>query len=301
MLDRIDVKYFKLAVGMDNIGKETDVDISARCPICGDSRKKKNSKRLHLYTKGTVTNINCFNGDCSCQNKTVYSFLRDFFPPLLDKYKKEQFGNTMKKLANGETDDVFKSFKKETEEKQEKQEKQGDDSSGSNEQKSTVTFEEKKALASYKTDKKNQLFDFIIEQIQVHHLHPISVHFPNGIIPVCVAFIVLSIILGSKSLSDAYLYNLIFVFLSMPVVLFSGYVEWKNKFKGIITNTFITKIVCGFIVFCTSFISIIWKIFNPDIFINIDFGSYILIFINIIMLIAAGIAGHIGGKLVFKD
>jgi len=179
--------------------------------------------------------------------------------------------------------------------------KKDDDSVESNEQKSTVTFEEKKAIASYKFETKNQLFDFIIKQIQVHHLHPISVHFPNGIIPVCIAFIVLSITFGSKSLSDAYLYNLIFVFLSMPVVLFSGYVEWKNKFKGIITNTFITKIVCGLIVFCTSFISIIWKIFNPDIFTNIDFGSYILILINILMLIAAGIAGHIGGKLVFKD
>ena len=82
MLDRVDIKYFKLAVG-SNIGRETDNDISARCPICGDSSKKKNSKRLHLYTKGDITNINCFNGDCQCQNKTVYSFLRDFFLALM--------------------------------------------------------------------------------------------------------------------------------------------------------------------------------------------------------------------------
>ena len=114
MLDRLDVKYFKLAVGLDNIGKETDVDISARCPVCGDSRKNKHSKRLHLYTKGNVTNVNCFNGDCAAQNKTVYSFLRDFFPALLNQYKKENFGNTMAKLAKGDTEDVFGQFKKET-------------------------------------------------------------------------------------------------------------------------------------------------------------------------------------------
>jgi len=113
MLDRLDIKYFKLAVGMDSIGKETDVDISARCPICGDSRKKKSAKRLHLYTKGNVTNVNCFNGDCSCKNKTVYSFLRDFFPALLGQYKKENFGNTIEKLAKGDTEDVFGQFKKE--------------------------------------------------------------------------------------------------------------------------------------------------------------------------------------------
>lgn len=115
MLQRLDVKYFKLAVGLDNIGKETEVDIVARCPVCGDSRKNKKTKRLHLYTKGTVTNVNCFNGDCPVHNKTMYSFLRDFFPALLNQYKKENFGNTLEKLANGETEDVFQQFKQEEE------------------------------------------------------------------------------------------------------------------------------------------------------------------------------------------
>jgi len=110
MLGRLDIKYFKLAVGLDNIGKETTNDIVARCPICGDS-KNKSKKRLHLYNKNTVTNVNCFNGDCPCQNKTVYSFLKDFYPNLLGKYKTEQFGNTMEKLASGDSD-VFETFKK---------------------------------------------------------------------------------------------------------------------------------------------------------------------------------------------
>lgn len=119
MLDRIDVKYFKLAVGSDRVGRQTDVDISARCPICGDSQKKKSSKRLHLYTKdGKTGHVNCFNGDCSCQNKTMYSFLRDFYPALLPQYKRENFQNTMNTLSsNGNLesteDDVFASFVKE--------------------------------------------------------------------------------------------------------------------------------------------------------------------------------------------
>ena len=123
MLDRIDIKYFKLAVGLENIGKETDLDITARCPVCGDSRKNKRTKRLHLYEKNGVTNCNCFNGDCGVQNKTVYSFLRDFFPALLPQYKKETFGNTLEKLSKNETADVFSSFKKEPEETLEQPEK----------------------------------------------------------------------------------------------------------------------------------------------------------------------------------
>lgn len=117
MLDRIDVKYFKLAVGTEHIGKENNNDIAVRCPICGDSYKKKNSKRLHLYQKGNVTNISCFNGGCPVHNKTVYSFLRDFYPALLSGYKREKFQNDISNLSNphnSEIIDVFKNIKKDT-------------------------------------------------------------------------------------------------------------------------------------------------------------------------------------------
>ena len=122
-LNRLSIKFFKLAVGIDRIGKETDVDISARCPVCGDSQKNKRTKRLHLYNKGNTDTdfVSCFNGDCAVHNKTVYSFLKDFFPALIEQYKKENFRNTMTKLANGDTEDVFGTFKKAPEPEKEKE------------------------------------------------------------------------------------------------------------------------------------------------------------------------------------
>lgn len=115
MLDRTDVKYFKLAVGAQNIKKETDVDIAARCPVCSADDRWKNTSRLHLYVKGTVTNVNCFSGDCPITNKSVYSFLREFYPQFLPNYKRDNFGNTIDKLKSmkDEPSDVFASFKKE--------------------------------------------------------------------------------------------------------------------------------------------------------------------------------------------
>jgi hypothetical protein len=68
-----------------------------------------------------VTNVSCFNGDCAVHNKTVYSFLKDFFPALLEQYKKENFRNTMTKLANGNIEDVFGTFKRASEPKKEKE------------------------------------------------------------------------------------------------------------------------------------------------------------------------------------
>jgi len=108
-ISRIDRKYFLLAIGSSYVAKDSDEDIAVRCPICGDSRQKKRSARLHLYSKGEVTNVNCFNGTCAAQNKSVYGFLRDFFPNLLSNYKKEVFGTTIEKLKEGT--DVFGRFR----------------------------------------------------------------------------------------------------------------------------------------------------------------------------------------------
>jgi hypothetical protein len=106
-LSTIDVRYFKLAVGQENIGKENSVDIVARCPVCGDSQKNKNSKRLHLYIKNNETRINCFNGDCEVNNKTTYGFLKSFYPNLLENYKRENFIQNLNTLSGTESEDVF--------------------------------------------------------------------------------------------------------------------------------------------------------------------------------------------------
>lgn len=117
MLNKVDVKYFKMAVGLDRIGRETDIDISARCPICGDSKTKKNSKRLHLYSREgiDVSFCSCFNSGCQAENKTIFSFLRDFYPTLFEQYKRETFQSNINELSqnNSGSSDVFNFVKKE--------------------------------------------------------------------------------------------------------------------------------------------------------------------------------------------
>lgn len=64
-----------------------DLDIACKCPVCGDSRTRKNLKRLHLYQKGDVINVNCFNGDCSVKNMTPYRFFEYYNSRVFEQFK----------------------------------------------------------------------------------------------------------------------------------------------------------------------------------------------------------------------
>ena len=68
-------------------------------------------------------------------------------------------------------------------------------------------------------------YESITDLMVKHHIHPITVHFPNGIVPVAVAFIFLAVMFSVGSLELAAFYNMIFVVLTLPMVLFSGFNE----------------------------------------------------------------------------
>ena len=71
--------------------------------------------------------------------------------------------------------------------------------------------------------------DGSIELMTKKKAHPITVHMPNGLLPVVVLFLLLSFIFDSMGFAQASFYNLVVVVLAMPVVLFSGYADWQDK------------------------------------------------------------------------
>jgi len=151
--------------------------------------------------------------------------------------------------------------------------------------------------ASISFFKENVLFNLLAK----HHIHPISVHVPNGVLPVSIIFIVLAAIFNFAGLSQAAFYNLIFVVLSMPLVLFSGFIEWQNKYNGSLTKLFLAKIICSVIVTVTAIILALWLFINPDVAITPSPSKFYFLFVNLVMLGGVSTAGFLGGKLVFKD
>ena len=152
-------------------------------------------------------------------------------------------------------------------------------------------------VSPFKDSRFRQLFDLMTR----YHGHPISVHIPNGLLPVAILFIFLSAIFNIKGMATAATYNLGVVALSMPLVLFSGWVDWQNRFNGAITNVFTVKIACGIVVTVTAWFLFIWLLFNPEVITTSQPSRVAFFGINLIMLAAAGTAGWYGGKLVFRD
>ena len=143
--------------------------------------------------------------------------------------------------------------------------------------------------------------EFVYQQVLKHHLHPISVHIPNGVVPMTVIFLFLSAVFGFAGLSKAAFYNLAFVSLSMPLVLVTGVVEWQRRYGGAWTRVFIVKLISGVLVTILAVLLALWLMVSPDVVAEGSAMRFQFLFVNVIMLAAAGIAGHLGGKLVFKE
>lgn len=145
-----------------------------------------------------------------------------------------------------------------------------------------------------------QAFDTVKSLMIRHHAHPILVHIPNGVVPVSFLLALLAVMLKSDRISSAVEFNLLFVMLSMPLVLFSGYLDWKEKFGGAFTSVFITKMVCGGLITLGSAVLYFWMLKNHAVLITP--GKWMpFMLTDLVLLGAAGVAGFFGGKLVFKD
>lgn len=143
------------------------------------------------------------------------------------------------------------------------------------------------------------LLDTLAALVLRFHLHPITVHFPNGIIPAAVLFLGLAILFNLPIFEPIAFFNFAFVLVMLPVVLFTGYLEWQRRYMGARTLVFITKIICSIIVLGAVNILVFWRLIDSSVALEGSSSRLIYLAVAGLALGAAGIAGHLGGKLVF--
>ncbi|MBM9538088.1 rubredoxin-like domain-containing protein [Desulfobulbus alkaliphilus] len=132
-----------------------------------------------------------------------------------------------------------------------------------------------------------------------YHLHPITVHTPNGIVPMAFLFFFLSVLLGHPSFDAAALYSLVFVLIAMPAVLYTGYSTWQDRYRGAMTSVFKMKIGAAAVSVVLMLILVIWRAARPDVVAEPSGGRWLFLLLALVLLGAVGIAGHLGGQLVF--
>ena len=141
-------------------------------------------------------------------------------------------------------------------------------------------------------------YAFVTGLMVKYHAHPISVHIPNGVLPIAILFLVLSMLFQAAGLEAASFYNMIIVVLVMPKVLFSGYVDWKNRLGGNLTNLILTKMICGATVLLLGFALVVWRWMDPMVALASSPSRMTYLFLHLVILGAAALAGYLGGKLI---
>lgn len=131
------------------------------------------------------------------------------------------------------------------------------------------------------------------------HLHPISVHFPNGLLPASVVFLAIGTLLGIAGFSDAAFFNMVFVLATLPMVMATGYLEWQHRYQGSKTILFLVKIACSIVVLVSLVALVAWRFLDPQVADAASPNRLTFFGLALVMLTCAGIAGHLGGKLVF--
>lgn len=130
-------------------------------------------------------------------------------------------------------------------------------------------------------------------------LHPIAVHFTNALFPVALLFLALYLLFHQDSIRHTYLYILALATLSAPVSYLAGIADWKQRYKGAKTSTFVKKIRYGIALIIVGVVCIAWYYFYPMILDGAGMAMIFFLALNLSTLPLTVALGHLGGKLVF--
>lgn len=130
------------------------------------------------------------------------------------------------------------------------------------------------------------------------HTHHIGSHFTNGLTPVGALLLTLYYFTGNADFEVSAFYCFVFALLSTPLVFFSGFIDWKKRFKGKSTRIFRHKKIFGAIFMLASAVIVVWRTADPSVA-NPESGlGYLYITLVYMNLAFASYLGHLGGKFV---
>ena len=140
-------------------------------------------------------------------------------------------------------------------------------------------------------------FSLLKDMKKTFLFHAIAAHFSNGLIPIAVLYLMLTLSTGSAYFEHTVEHLIVIVVMAIPASFFSGVHDWKTKYRGAKAPIFIKKLrLSGLLfIFCITAVGI--RLSIPDVMNRQGFEHWIYIVLLFSMLPVVTLLGHYGGKL----
>jgi hypothetical protein len=138
---------------------------------------------------------------------------------------------------------------------------------------------------------------FLDEMKKTLLLHAVAAHFSNGLIPVAVLYLLLSLPAGDPFYEHTVIHLMVVVLLAVPVSFVSGIIDWKKKYNGAKAPVFVKKIrlaiaLCVLAAGATSI-----RLFDPGVMGEPGLLHWAYVLMLLASLPVVVLLGHYGGKL----
>lgn len=135
--------------------------------------------------------------------------------------------------------------------------------------------------------------------IQRLNVHPISAHFPSAFFPFSAVFLIMFIINGGKAFEVGAIYTLWAGVLTNPIAIFSGFVDWKKRYKGAKVPIFKKKITYSITAQLLGIICAGWLCVEPNVLTEDVIFPYVFTALMITSTVFTFLVGRWGARLVY--
>lgn len=128
-------------------------------------------------------------------------------------------------------------------------------------------------------------------------LHAVAAHFPNGLIPVAVIFMLLALVSADPYSEHTVMHLLLVTLCMIPISFISGVRDWRRNFHGAKAPIFRKKLILATTLFLLCGFSLILRLRYPDVLSHLGFATLLYGASLLLMLLLVTLLGHFGAKL----
>jgi uncharacterized membrane protein len=135
------------------------------------------------------------------------------------------------------------------------------------------------------------------EMKETFFLHPVAAHFSNGLIPVAVLYLLLTLPTSDPFFEHTVEHLIIIVLFAIPISFYSGIRDWTMNYKRAKTPVFMNKIRLSIVLFGLVIAAVAVRLTVPDVMYRNDWLHWVYAGLLLTMMPVVTFLGHYGGKL----